>query len=53
MLDEGNRIQFNQRRPVVDFKREVGQFLGTRQCGTFRPHGMAFKTVPPPPPPKP
>ncbi|PSC69777.1 OTU domain-containing protein [Micractinium conductrix] len=47
VLDGGNRIEFSQRRPVVDFKHEVGAFLGTRKCGAYRPHGMAFKTVTP------
>ncbi|PRW58602.1 MFS general substrate transporter [Chlorella sorokiniana] len=49
VLDDGNRIAFSRRLPRVDFKTEVNRFLNNWQCGTWRPHGLAFKTIAPKP----
>jgi hypothetical protein len=48
---DGNSFQLNSRVPSVDFKRDVTAFLGSayEKCGTWRPHGVAFRAPSPPP----
>jgi hypothetical protein len=58
VTNNGNNIEFNRRRPVVDFKRDVSTFLrrgrpNIASCGLWRPHGIVFRAPPPPAPPAP